>query len=49
MWAFIALVGTMVAVLIIAWWIRRSQRGVDDYIEREYRDPPVFLWPEGPL
>ena len=39
--------GVGVVVVLIAWRIRRYQRDIDDYEEREYRDPPVFGWPGG--
>jgi len=30
------------AILAVAWWARRRSEDVDDYYEREWRDPPVF-------
>jgi hypothetical protein len=41
--------GVAALVVLIAWRIRRHQRDIDDYEEREYRDPPVFGWPDGPF
>jgi hypothetical protein len=39
----------VVAVLAVAWWIRRYQRDIDAYEQRGYRDPPVFMDPrDGP-
>lgn len=44
MWWFLAVVVGSVAVLVvIAWWMRQRNRDIDE--EREYRDPPAFLWP----
>jgi hypothetical protein len=28
-------------VLVAAWWVRRHDREIDSYYEREYRDPPI--------
>ena len=45
---YLFLGGAVAAVLAgVAWWLRRHQRAVDDYYEREYREPPVFNWPDG--
>lgn len=38
--------GVLALVVLIAWWVRRHQRDIDDYEERDYRDPPVFGWPD---
>jgi hypothetical protein len=38
----------LVVVLVAGWAIRRHQKDIDDYEEREYREPPVFQRPEGP-
>ena len=34
--------GSLVVVGLIAWWVRRRGSDVDDYYEREHRDPPTF-------
>jgi hypothetical protein len=48
MWATIAILGFAVAVVALAWWIRRRQDPIDEYEERDYKDPPVFQGPDGP-
>jgi flagellar biogenesis protein FliO len=48
MWGNLALIGgILLLVILVSWMIRRYQRDIDDYEKREYRDPPVFGWPDG--
>jgi len=51
MWVTIAMLGSALAIVVgLAWWIRRHQNQIDDeYEDWEYRDPPVFQGPDGPL
>ena len=50
MWMNLAILTIpLVIILVAGWLIRRYQRDIDDYEEREYRDPPVFQWPDGPV
>jgi hypothetical protein len=49
MWYGLMLVGgAIAAVVAINRRVGRRIREVDDYLEREYRDPPAFQW-NGPL
>lgn len=49
MWLSLLLLGgTIGLVLLLAWWVHRHQRDIDDELPREYRDPPPFQW-QGPL
>jgi hypothetical protein len=34
--------GSIAAVVVISLWIKRWQKDIDDYEEREFRDPPTF-------
>lgn len=34
--------GSIGLVIALTWWLRRWQQAVDDYQERQYRDPPAF-------
>jgi hypothetical protein len=34
--------GTVVAVILGGWLLRRWSGSVDDYYERDYQDPPIF-------
>ena len=37
--------GTFLVIVIGGWLLRRRSRSVDDYYDREYKDPPVFdVW-----
>jgi hypothetical protein len=48
MWGTIAILGSFIAVVVVlAWWIRRHQNPIDEYEEREYKEPPVFQGPDG--
>ena len=50
MWETIAILGSFLAVVVaLAWWIRRHQNQIDEFEDREYKDPPVFQGPDGPL
>jgi hypothetical protein len=49
MWVTIAILGFAFAVGGLAWWIRRHQKSIDESEERDYKDPPVFQGPDGPL
>lgn len=33
--------GSLSVVLLVAWWLRRSQNDVDEVDQAEYRPPPV--------
>jgi hypothetical protein len=35
------LIGWAVFIGLVAWLLRRRDREVDSYYEREYRDPPI--------
>ena len=49
MWMNLAIITIPLLIVLVATWrIRRYQRDIDAYEEREYRDPPVFQWPDGP-
>lgn len=41
------LAGAIVAIVALGWWIRRRQRDIDSYEEREYREPPAIHIPPG--
>jgi len=43
----VLVLGGMLGALMLVWWVRRHQRDIDDYEQREYREPPVFLPPGG--
>jgi hypothetical protein len=48
MWMTLAIITILLIVGLVAGWrIRRYQKDIDDYEERECRDPPVFQWPDG--
>jgi hypothetical protein len=40
------LAGIAVAFAVLRRWIGRHLREVDDYFEREYREPPVWSIPD---
>jgi hypothetical protein len=48
-YSLLVLGGTLVAAGALASWIRRHQRDIDAYEEREYRVPLVFQLPRGPI
>jgi hypothetical protein len=49
MWETIAILGSfLAAVVVLAWWIRRHQNQIDEFEDREYKDPPAFQVPDGP-
>jgi hypothetical protein len=33
--------GSLAVVMLVGWWIRRSQSDVDEVDQAEYRPPPV--------
>ena len=35
-------VGSLIVIAALTWWVRRWQQDIDDYEERQYRDPPIF-------
>ena len=39
--------GGLLAALMLVWWVLRHQRDMDEYEQREDREPPVFLPPGG--
>jgi hypothetical protein len=34
--------GSLGAVAVISWWLKRWQDPIDEYEQREYQDPPIF-------
>jgi hypothetical protein len=44
--AVAVLAGMGVAFAVLGRWIGRHLREVDDYFEREYREPPVWSIPD---
>jgi hypothetical protein len=48
-YSLLVLGGTLVAMGALASWIRRYQRDIDAYEEREYRVPLIFQIPRGPI
>ena len=43
----VLVLGGMLAALMLVWWVRRHQRDIEDYEQREHREPSVFLSPGG--
>ena len=41
-----ALLGSIVAVSLVSWWIRRRFIEAESYYEREYRDPRITDIPD---
>jgi len=42
---YVVFFGTLVLVLALGFWLRRRWADVEEYDEREYKDPPILGGP----
>lgn len=47
MYDLLVVIGFLAVVGLVGWSARRHEREVDDYYEREFRDPPAHGWSLG--